>query len=159
MTRIGVISDTHLYEMDPGLAGRVGQAWGEVSLALHAGDLVRLSVLDGLPAPRVEAVCGNMDDHVIAQSLPDRKVVTVEGKRIGLIHGWGSPMGLAGRVAEVFDGVDAIVFGHSHRPMNAVKNGVLFFNPGSASRNFFGGASVGVLSVGPEGISGEIIKL
>ncbi len=159
MTRIGVISDTHLLEMDPGLEQRLQQIWGEVSLALHAGDLVRLAVLDGLPAPRVEAVRGNMDDHVVSQSLPDRRVLEVEGRSIGLIHGWGAPVGLSGRVRESFTGVDAIVFGHSHRPMNAVKDGVLMFNPGSASRNFFGGASVGVLTVGPEGVTGEIIKL
>lgn len=156
--RIGVISDTHLHEPQTGLSARLQKAWGQVDLALHAGDLVNLAVLDCLPAPKVEAVCGNMCDHVAASTLPDRRIIEVAGKRIGLIHGWGAALGLASRVLGEFSDVDVVVFGHSHRPMNAVKNGVLLFNPGSASRNFFGGASVGVLTVG-DAITGEIIKL
>lgn len=158
MTRIGVISDTHQREPEAELGKRLAQVWGEVDLILHAGDLVNISVLDAFEAPEVLAVAGNMDDYVVSQSLPFKRIITVEDKNIGLIHGWGSPMGLAGRVMKEFDGVDAIVFGHSHRPTNTVKNGVLLFNPGSYGSGFMGSGTVGVLTVAND-ITGEIIRL
>jgi putative phosphoesterase len=156
--RIGVISDTHLREPVPELGPSLARALGQVDLVLHAGDLVNISVLDAIEAPEVLAVAGNMDDYVVSQSLPNKRLITVEDKRIGLIHGWGSPMGLAGRVMKEFEGVDAIVFGHSHRPTNTVKNGVLLFNPGSYGRGIMGSGTVGLLTV-DGGITGEIIRL
>ena len=158
MTRIGVISDTHLRGPDQELARLLAQRLGPVDMILHAGDLVSLAVLDLLEAPQVLAVAGNMDNHLVAQELPVKREIPVEGKRIGLIHGWGSPMGLAGRVRREFQGVDCIVFGHSHRPTNKVVDGVLMFNPGSVSRGFMGSGTVGLLTVGDD-IRGEIIKL
>ena len=158
MTRIGVISDTHLRGPDPQLARLLSQRLGPVDLILHAGDLVNLAVLDMLEAPEVIAVAGNMDDHLVNQELPMKREIQVQDKRIGLIHGWGSPMGLVGRVRREFEGVDCIVFGHSHRPTNKLVEGVLMFNPGSVSRGFMGSGTVGLLTV-DQGIRGEIIKL
>ncbi len=158
MTRIGVLSDTHLKAFDPTLAQRLAGPFAGVEMILHAGDLVNLRVLEALEASRVVAVCGNMDDYTVAASLPAKRVVEVEGHRIGLIHGWGPPVGLAARVAREFDDVEAIVFGHSHRPMNARKDGVLFFNPGSLSRGLVGSGTVGLITM-DRGISGQIIKL
>lgn len=158
MKRIGVISDTHMREPNPALGSHLARVWGQVDLVLHAGDLVNISVLDAIEAPEVLAVAGNMDDYVVSQSLPTKLVVEVEGKRIGLIHGWGAPIGLAGRVLKEFDKVDAIVFGHSHRPANTVKNGVLLFNPGSYGKGIMGSGTVGLLTVNGS-ITGEIIQL
>ena len=70
MTRIGVLSDTHLREPEPDLGQRLAQVWGPVDMILHAGDLVNISVLDALQAPEVLAVAGNMDDYVVRQSQP-----------------------------------------------------------------------------------------
>jgi putative phosphoesterase len=158
MTRIGVLSDTHLRGFDPALAERLAGPFAGVDMILHAGDLVNIRVLEALDAPVVIAVAGNMDDYTVTQDLPVKRVVEVEGKRIGLIHGWGPPLGLAARVAGEFTNVDCIVFGHSHRPMNARKNGVLFFNPGSVGRGIIGSGSVGLITVDQQ-IRGEIIKL
>ena len=158
MTRIGVLSDTHLRGYDQELAERLQEVFAGVDLILHAGDLVNLQVLDMLVAPQVLAVCGNMDDQVVAQSLPSKRVIPVGAFTIGLIHGWGSPMGLAGRVAGEFQGVDCIVFGHSHRPMNARQKGVLMFNPGSVSKGFMGSGTVGLITVDQE-LSAQVLKL
>jgi len=158
MTRIGVISDTHLRGCDPELTQRLAGPFAGVDMILHAGDLVNLRVLDCLEAPVVIAVAGNMDDYTVIHELPAKRIVDVEGKRIGLIHGWGPPLGLAARVAAEFGGVDCVIFGHSHRPMNARKGGVLMFNPGSVGRGLIGSGTVGLLTVDQE-IKGEIIKL
>ncbi len=143
---------------DPELGPKLARALGRVDLILHAGDLVNMSVLDALEAPEVLAVAGNMDDHVVTHSLPAKRIIQVEEIRIGLIHGWGSPMGLSGRVMKEFEEVDVIVFGHSHRPTNIVKNGILLFNPGSYGRGILGSGTVGVLTV-DHGVQGEIIRL
>jgi putative phosphoesterase len=158
MTRIGVISDTHLRDAGLELAQRVKAAWGPVDMILHAGDLVGLEILESLAPPEVVAVAGNMDPSAVHTALPKKRVITVEGHRIGLIHGWGAPIGLSSRVGGEFEDVEVIVFGHSHRPSNKMLGGVLFFNPGSASLSRWGAPTVGLLKIS-DSIAGEIIKI
>ncbi len=156
--RIGVISDTHLGGYDQDLAQRAARAFEGVEMILHAGDLTSLEVLDALEAPEVVAVAGNMDGPGVRANLPVKRVISAGGFRIGLIHGWGPPLGLAGRVAGEFEGVDAVVFGHSHRPTNLNKQGILLFNPGSYAKGFLGSGTVGILELGRE-ITGRVLKL
>lgn len=158
MVRIGVISDTHLRGPSEALARRVKQAWGPVDMILHAGDIVDLVVLDGLAPPEVIAVAGNMDSPPVKASLPESRVLEVQGVRIGLAHGWGSPFGLGKRVAAHFSDVQAVVYGHSHRAANKVVDGVLLFNPGSAGGSRVAAPTVGLLTV-DQGIQGRILKL
>ena len=54
--------------------------------------------------------------------------------------------------------VDAIIFGHSHVAMNAVREGILYFNPGSPNDKSAASCSYGILTVEKK-ISGRIIKL
>ncbi|MBU1275184.1 MAG: metallophosphatase family protein [Proteobacteria bacterium] len=158
MIRIGVISDTHLNGFDQELAEKAAEVFAGVDIILHAGDLTSLLVLDALEAPEVIAVAGNMDGPAVRANLPAKRIVTAGGFKIGLIHGWGSPMGLAGRVAREFSGVDAVVFGHSHRPTNLVKKDILLFNPGSYAKGFLGSGTVGLLELDRE-IIGRVLQL
>jgi len=41
------------------------------------------------------------------------------------------------RMRKEFEGVDVIVFGHSHKPFNQIINGILMFNPGSPTDKIF----------------------
>ncbi len=158
--KIGVISDTHLSKPTDALFGLEKGVFKDVSMILHAGDLTRISVLDAFSEKKIVAVCGNMDLQEVAEQLSVREIITVAGKRIGLVHGWGSKKGLEQRIIESFDDVDAIVYGHSHEPANYDRNGILMFNPGSFSGGYFSKrkATVGILTVGKE-ITGEIISL
>ena len=106
------------------------------------------------------AVCGNMDRYDVTQTLSVKEIINIHGKRIGLIHGWGSPKGIEDRIRGEFEGVDAIVYGHTHKAANHIKNGILMFNPGAFSGTFIFGRtrSVGLLSVG-DGIRGSIVNL
>jgi putative phosphoesterase len=134
--------------------------FADVSMILHAGDLTELEVLEAFSGKEVVAVHGNMDSGPVRNTLPAKRVIEVEGFRIGIIHGLGSPFGVAKKVGAVFDKVDVIVYGHTHRAENKVRDGVLFFNPGAFSGGFpfFGRGSVGILTLG-ETVSGEIVKL
>jgi putative phosphoesterase len=158
--KIGVISDTHLKKPTPELYQLQNTVFSDVSVVLHAGDLTELAVLEAFSGREVIAVHGNMDSHAVRKQLPSEKVIEIGGFRIGLTHGWGNPFGMPKKVGRVFDQVDAIVYGHTHRCENKIREGVLYFNPGAFSGGFpfFGRGSVGILTL-EERISGRIIKL
>jgi len=150
--RIGVVSDTHATSFVQ-LPDTILTALAEVDLIIHAGDFVAKDVLDGLKRlGEVKAVRGNVDSEELKQILLEKELLVIEGRRIGIIHGWGSPYGIDDRVGKMFEDVDIIVYGHSHYSQNEVKKGILFFNPGQARNSF------GILTVGKE-VRGEIIKL
>ncbi|MFC2018801.1 metallophosphoesterase family protein [Chloroflexota bacterium] len=151
--RIGVISDTHAKTLGE-LPGPMLAALAGVDLIVHAGDITAKAVLDGLKTlGKVQAVHGNMDSSEVKAILPPRRLFTAGGKRIGLVHGSGSPWGIAKRVRTLFgDNVDIIIYGHSHEPHNEYIRGTLLFNPGR------GRDSYGILTIGDE-IAAEIINI
>jgi uncharacterized protein len=62
-------------------------------------------------------------------------------------------------IGKKYGHLDCVVFGHTHRPFNQMVNGVLYFNPGSATGNrFLPFDSVGVIEVGKT-ITGGIFEL
>ncbi|MBI4964396.1 MAG: metallophosphoesterase family protein [Desulfomonile tiedjei] len=148
--RIGVLSDTHLRSPNPALDHILEDLFADTDLILHAGDIVTGLVLDRLEQSGVIAVCGNMDDYDVTEALPQMRMIPAEGKRIVLIHGWGSKDGLAERVVARLkdDKPDLVVYGHSHVPFWGKVGDVYVFNPGSASQNRYGGTStVGVVEI------------
>lgn len=151
--KIAVISDTHSHSVGS-LDPRIMLELMHADMIVHAGDAVTAEFMEGLGrlGPPLKAVQGNMDTAELKQTLPASVVFEVEGRKIGLIHGWGSPNGIEERVRTAFGEVDVIIFGHSHKPQNAVIDGVLYFNPGDARHSF------GILDVGRD-ISGRIITL
>ena len=157
--KIGVLSDTHLKQTTKEFKSLFNNHFKDVDLILHAGDMVSLPVYEFLQQWPVEAVQGNMDDWNLKSLLPIKKTFSLESFHIGLIHGWGSAGGLEDRIAPEFSRIDCLVYGHSHKPANHWVDGVLFFNPGSASGiGFFGKSTIGMLHIDQE-IKGEIIEL
>lgn len=157
--KIGVISDTHLTSCDERLTRLLREHFKDADLILHAGDLVDLKVLDAFSCKEVKAVCGNMDLPSVRQSLPKKLILDLNNHRVGLIHGWGMPYGIENKLLSEIGHVDCLVYGHTHSATNAVKDGILFFNPGSATdRRFASRNTIGILDIG-ETISGQIIDL
>jgi putative phosphoesterase len=158
--KIGVISDTHLRGPDERLLAIIRKHFHDAELILHAGDLIDLKVLDAFGDKEVVAVCGNMDLPRVGDEIPPKRVLEIGRFRIGLIHGWGSPLDLEDRIRREFENVDCIVYGHSHYPANHIREGILFFNPGTAcDRRHAGSNTVGVLEVGQDTITGRIIAI
>lgn len=158
--KIGVISDTHIPQSGEWLPEKLCEELKKVDLILHAGDLTEMQVLEKLNklAP-TKAVRGNMDTNKVRKVLPEKEIIEAGKFKIGLIHGFGAPFGLIGRLKDKFNGVDVIIFGHSHSPENRVENGILFFNPGSPTDKVFTKFnSYGILNINDR-IKGEIIKL
>jgi len=79
----------------------------------------------------VQAVHGNMDEAALRAELPERLVVEVGGLRIGMVHDPGPAAGREERLAAVFPGCAAVVYGHTHRPQVELVGGVWILNPGS----------------------------
>lgn len=163
MTRVGVISDTHLSDTGEATAFLLSlaeQHFQGVDMVLHAGDIVAPDVLTAFAPCPVHAVRGNMDPDT--PDLPWKRILDIDGCRIGLMHGWGPREGLVERLRKEFRdaSLDCLVFGHSHVPVCQWVDGLLLFNPGSATdRRGMPYESVGVLEVEDGTVSGRIVPL
>jgi uncharacterized protein len=149
--RIGVISDTHGL-----LRPEAVEALRGSDRILHAGDIGAPEILEALAqiAP-VTAVRGNVDTATWARSLPETEVVEAGGVSIYILHDLGQ-LDLKPEAA----GFRIVVYGHSHRPKIEEKNGVLYFNPGSAGpRRFNLPVSVGKLRIGAGKVRAELVEL
>ncbi|MEA1933688.1 MAG: metallophosphoesterase family protein [Thermodesulfobacteriota bacterium] len=129
--RIGVISDTHLYRQDDIFRARAAECFSDVSMVLHAGDLVELSILNVFAGKEVHAVRGNMCHASVTNVLPQKKIINVGRFTIGLIHGDGYLYDIEAHLLNEFESVDCIVYGHTHKPVNHWIGPVLFVNPGT----------------------------
>jgi putative phosphoesterase len=133
--RLAIISDTHLPRGSRALPAACVARLRAADLVLHAGDFVTAEVLAELRAigPPVEAVHGNVDEPALRRMLPEERVVEAGGARIGMVHDAGPGVGRLMRMRLLFDGCDAVVFGHSHIPLHEVAEDGAFqiFNPGS----------------------------
>lgn len=158
--KIGVLSDIHLKEDDGRVERIVNQYLSDVDIFFLCGDYTGMSVYEMFLHKEVHAVAGNMDDHEVRSILPIKRIVTIKGRKFGIIHGWGAPLYMENRIAHEFTNVDCIVYGHTHFPNNSMSGDTLFFNPGSPTdKRFAPSNSVGIINVTDDGIIGEIIKL
>lgn len=161
MARVILVADTHIPKVGDTLPSRLMEECEGADLILHAGDLIEMSVVDELSslAP-TRAVVGNMDLPEVRSLLPEQTVVEVEGKLVGLIHGWGPPMGIERRVLSRFSGVDVVVFGHTHKALISARKGTMLVNPGTPNdRRFSDRLSCAALSIEEGTITPEIIWL
>ena len=161
MTRIGVLSDTHITSRRETLPPQLLEEFASVDLILHAGDWVDLCVLEQLsPLADVLGVRGNMDNHSVKSNMPESQELEISGYKIGLTHGWGSSTGIERRILDRFQpSPDLVIFGHTHQPTVRRDGNILYFNPGSPTdRVFAPQRSYGVIDVG-EKIEARIVTL
>ena len=148
---IGVISDTHGL-----LRPEAVDALRGSDRIIHAGDVGAPAILDKLRdiAP-MTAVRGNVDQGDWAGELPETDVLESGGILIYVLHDLQQldlkPVGA---------GVAVVVSGHSHVPKQEMRDGVLYFNPGSAGpRRFKLPLSIGKLIVEGGVVRGEVLQL
>jgi putative phosphoesterase len=130
---IAVLSDTHLPRGARRLPDECWERMAAADLIVHAGDFVSRDVLVEIESlgPPVAAVHGNQDGFELRELLSERRVVEVDGARIGMVHDAGRAAGRLERMRRAFPGADAVVFGHSHIPLHEEADGFQIFNPGS----------------------------
>jgi len=158
--RIGVIADTHVHRISE-LPSSLINELTRMDMVIHLGDFHSEDLVNDLKEiSDFHGVAGNHDMHI--PGLPEKDMVEVNGRRIGIIHGHGCvfPFGFKWGLLTQFEGkMDAILYGHTHSVRNIIEEGVLFFNPGSVCGRFPAmHRSYGVLTVGEE-LSGEVITI
>ena len=148
---IGVISDTHGLLRPEAIKALRGS-----ERIIHAGDVGDPEILEQLAAiAPVTAVRGNVDKATWARELSHTQVVEVGGVEIYVLHNL-EELDLKPEAA----GFSAVIYGHSHVPKQEVRNGVLYFNPGSAGpRRFKLPVTAGRVSVQRGEVFGEIVVL
>jgi len=159
--RIGVLSDTHCHKLKEAPSALL-EGLKDFDLIIHLGDFVNLELVEYLKSlNNFCGIAGNHDPQIIKSVLPSEDVIEVNGKRLGLIHGYWFPFFCQDRSLTRFkkDKVDAILYGHTHIIRNETVNNILFFNPGSASALWPAPwKTFGILNVG-ESITGEIVSV
>ncbi|HHX87645.1 MAG TPA: YfcE family phosphodiesterase [Firmicutes bacterium] len=159
-SQVGVVSDTHVPVRARFLPPELLKRLTGVDLIIHAGDLVEERVLVELEAiAPVVAVAGNMDPGSL-WGLGRRKLIQAGEVLIGLLHGDGDRAAAVQKARASFPGYNprVIVFGHTHRPYNQHREGVLMFNPGSpVDPRGAAGPSCGLLTINGSRVTGEII--
>lgn len=136
---VGVISDTHGLLRPEALEALRGS-----DHIIHAGDIGSPEIIPELKkmAP-VTAIRGNVDVQTWARELPETEVVELAGKTIYVVHDVNA-IDLNPKAA----GFDVVISGHSHKPKQEIKDGVLYLNPGSAGpRRFKLPVSVGKVEI------------
>lgn len=158
MKRIIVLSDTHIE--DEGIPAPVAALLKGAELILHCGDLVSVEAFEALSKlGRVEAVHGNSDCASLKRLLPDRKVIEVEGVKIGLVHmaSHGQDLMGAEMLAREME-VEVLAFGHIHRPI-IEKGRHLLVCPGSTTLPRMSAPSVAELVIEGGRVQGRIIPV
>lgn len=148
---IGVISDTHGLLRPEALTALDGS-----DHIIHAGDIGDPMILNKLAEiGPLTAIRGNVDREAWARKMPATNVLEVGGISIYVLHNL-QDLDLNPEVA----GFAVVISGHSHVPKREERNGVLYFNPGSAGpRRFRLPVSIGRLKVKGGKVSAEIIEL
>ena len=148
---VGVISDTHGLLRPEAVAALRGSDY-----IIHAGDIGDASILKTLAevAP-VTAIRGNVDREAWARKVFSTDVLEAGGISIYVLHNI-QELDLEPEAA----GFGVVVCGHSHVPKQETKNGVLYFNPGSAGpRRFRLPVTMGRLKIQGGRVSGEIVEI
>ena len=149
--KVGLISDTHGL-----LRSQALEALRGCDFLIHGGDIGKPEILEALReiAP-LTVVRGNNDtDDAWAAEVPFDAVLRVGKLAIYVTH-------ILADVPETLaSDVRVIVTGHSHKPLQQTRHGVLYINPGSAGpRRFKLPITVGMLHIDGLDVRGELIEL
>lgn len=146
--RIAVLSDTHGL-----LRQEVVTAITGCDAILHGGDINKQEILDRLQeiAP-VYVVRGN-NDKEWAEHIPVTMTFPIEACRFFLVHNKKD-------VPKDLTGIDAVIFGHSHKYSEQTIDGRLWLNPGSCGkRRFDQEITFAILTVDGKSVSVEKITV
>jgi len=165
--KIIIIGDTHLNSFKK-LPKEMAQAIKEGDWIIHVGDYTSIDTVEGLirwKGDKFRGVFGNADPLSIRKILPDKVILEIKGKKIGITHPFcGGPETLIkARVKREFKDydVDAIVFGHTHEPEIIEVNKILLINPGKGylEKISFGTPTSFVILTVTEALQAEIINI
>ena len=123
--KIAILSDTHGL-----LRPQVIEQLKTADAILHGGDINRQDIVDELRQYAPLYVVRGNNDKDWAEGLLHHLTVTLGGVTFYMVHN-------KKELPPDLTGVDAVVFGHSHKYVQEEKGGVLWLNPGSCGPRRF----------------------
>ena len=155
-TLVGVISDTH-----GKLDEQVLKVFAGVSHIVHAGDIGDEELIWRLEklAP-VIAVRGNIDSDTMC--YPNERLAVIGGRTFFIRHQFATVEKMSPAQRRLIEQrmPDVVIFGHSHQAYSGHWRGTLLFNPGGAGpKRFSLPRTVGLLTLGEDGIATSIVTL
>jgi putative phosphoesterase len=145
---ISVISDTHNFLYD-----KLEEALKGSDLIIHAGDIGSPDIIERLEKiAKVVAVRGNMDYEAWAEKYNKYETINIFGKTIYLLHSLAEI-----NIDPKEEGIDMVIYGHTHRAEIKTVEGVIYLNPGTAL--MVGGPTFARAKITGNNIECEIIKL
>ncbi len=129
--RVLIVSDTHRHNENLEMAlNKVGH----VDMLIHCGDAegTEEKIRELIDCPMC-IVAGNNDFFT---RLPADAFFELEGRKILVTHGHYHhvSVGVERLVQDGLSrGADIVIYGHTHRPMMEIRNGIVVLNPGSIS--------------------------
>ena len=122
---IAILSDTHSL-----LRPEVVEYLKTADTILHAGDINRQEIVDQLRQYAPLYIVRGNNDKEWAEHIPHHLTVTLGGVSFYMVHN-------KKEVPADLSGIDAVVFGHSHKYLQEEKDGLLWLNPGSCGPRRF----------------------
>ena len=123
--KLAILSDTHGL-----LRSEVVEHLKTADGILHGGDLNKQEIVDQLRQYAPLYVVRGNNDKAWAEDIPHHLTVTLGGVTFAMVHN-------KKELPPDLTGVDAVVFGHSHKYVQEEKDGVLWLNPGSCGPRRF----------------------
>lgn len=123
--KLAILSDTHGL-----LRPQVTEHLKGVDGILHAGDINRPEIVAKLKEYAPLFVVRGNNDKEWAEAIPRKLTFSLEGVTFYMIHN-------KKEIGELPQGVNVVVFGHSHKYAREEKDGVLWLNPGSCGPRRF----------------------
>ena len=123
--KLAILSDTHGL-----LRPQVLEHLKNADAILHGGDINKQSVVDELRQYAPLYVVRGNNDQEGAEEIPQDLTVALGGVTFYMVHN-------KKELPAKLDGVDVVVFGHSHKYVQEEKDGLLWLNPGSCGPRRF----------------------
>ena len=123
--KLAILSDTHGL-----LRPQVLEHLKNADAILHGGDINKQSVVDELRQYAPLYVVRGNNDKEWAEEIPHDLTIALGGVTFYMVHN-------KKELPAKLDGVDVVVFGHSHKYVQEEKEGLLWLNPGSCGPRRF----------------------
>ena len=123
--KLAILSDTHGL-----LRPAVLEYLKTADAILHGGDINKPSIVEELRRYAPLYVVRGNNDKEWAEDIPHHLTVNLNGVTVYMVHN-------KKEVPADLTGVDAVVFGHSHKYAQEERDGVLWLNPGSCGPRRF----------------------
>jgi len=129
--KILIISDTHRKNEN---YLKVVEMLGKLDMVIHLGDVEgsEYTIQEAVSCP-VEMVAGNND---FFSDLPSEKILQIGKYKVLITHGHRYYIGMGNEMLKreaLVEGVDIVMYGHTHRPVIDISKNIIAVNPGSLS--------------------------